>query len=244
MSLVSIIIPYFKKKNYIRTTIKSILSQKYKKFEVIIIYDDSDRSELKYLKKIKSLDKRIRIIVNKKNIGAGPSRNRGLKHCRGSYIAFIDADDVWKPNKLKKQIHYMKKNNIMISHTSFEVINLNNHKILYRNARDLDYKDLLNSCDVGLSTVILKKKILKKSCFANLKTKEDYILWLKLSKQGYKFYALKKNYTSWRKTPRSLSSSILQRLHDGYKVYRVYLGYSAIISFIKLIVLSFNYLKK
>ena len=86
MSLVSIIIPYFKKKNYIKFTINSILNQEYKNFEILIIYDDSDKTELKFIKKIKELDKRIQIIINKTNIGAGASRNKAIKKSRGKYI--------------------------------------------------------------------------------------------------------------------------------------------------------------
>ncbi len=244
MSLVSIIIPYYKKKNHITATIKSILNQKYKKFEIILIYDDNDREELNYIKKIKNFDKRIKLFVNHKNIGAGLSRNKGIKHSKGEYVAFVDADDIWSPNKLQRQIDYMKKKNISISHTSYSIINNNDQKISFRKARDLTFNDLIKSCDVGLSTVIIKKKILKNNYFGNFKTKEDYILWLKLSKQGYKFYALSRNLVSWRKTSGSLSSSLYQKLIDGYYVYRKHLGYSSIISFIKLIQLSYNYIKK
>ncbi len=109
MSLVSIIIPYFKKKNHIKLTIKSILNQRYKNIEIIIIYDNSNKNELKFIEKIKKLDKRIQIIVNNKNIGAGASRNKAIKKSKGKYIAFLDADDLWRPKKLQKQISYMKK---------------------------------------------------------------------------------------------------------------------------------------
>ena len=89
MSLVSIIIPYFKKKNYIESTINSILNQKYQNFEIIIVYDDKDKGDLKFLKKIRKLDKRTKIIINKLNIGAGLSRNKALKLAKGKYVAFI-----------------------------------------------------------------------------------------------------------------------------------------------------------
>jgi len=244
MSLVSIIIPYFKKKNYIKSTIKSILKQKFQNFEILIIYDDEDKSDLTFLNQIKKSDKRIRIIINNKNIGAGLSRNKAIRNCKGKFIAFIDADDLWKSEKLQKQILFMKKKNINISHTSYSIIDKWNKKISFRKARDLTFDDLTKSCDVGLSTVVLKKKILKKDYFVNLRTKEDYVLWLKLSKRGYKFYALKQNLVSWRSTSESLSSSTLQKLLDGYRVYRNYLKYSIFDSFIKLILLSLNYLKK
>ncbi len=244
MSLVSIIIPYFKKKNYIESTINSILNQKYQNFEIIIVYDDKDKGDLKFLKKIRKLDKRTKIIINKLNIGAGLSRNKALKLAKGKYVAFIDADDLWMPNKLKKQVAFMEKNKINITHTSYSIINERNLKTSFRKAKNLKFNDLIYSCDVGLSTVMIKKKLLIKDFFPNLKTKEDYVLWLKLSKKGYIFYSLKENLVSWRQTSESLSSSLSQKLKDGYKVYRIYLKFSFIKSIYHLFLLSLNYLKK
>ena len=121
--LISIIIPYYKKKNFISKTIKSILNQSYKNFEIIIIYDDTDMSELHYLKKIIKVNKRFKIIINKQNLGVSKSRNKGIKKSKGKYIAFIDGDDIWKKEKLKTQFQFMEKNNYMISHTDYEIIN-------------------------------------------------------------------------------------------------------------------------
>ena len=95
MTEISIIIPYYKKK-FLKKTINSIQAQTYKKFEVIIIYDDKNLSELKFVKQLVKTDKRFKIIINKKNLGAGYSRNKGIKHSSGKFICFLDADDMWK----------------------------------------------------------------------------------------------------------------------------------------------------
>lgn len=244
MSLVTIIIPYFKKKNYIKLTIKSILKQKFQNYEILIVYDDDDKSDLNHIYQIKKLDDRIKIIINKKNIGAGLSRNKAIKVSRGKFIAFIDSDDLWDPLKLQIQISFMKKNNINISHTSYYIIDENNKKISYRTAKNLNFKDLMKSCDVGLSTVVINKKLLKKDCFVNLKTKEDYVLWLKLAKKNHIFYGIKKPLVLWRSMPDSLSSSPLRKLIDGYSVYRVYIKQTIFQSLKSLTLLSINYLKK
>lgn len=244
MRLISIIIPYYKKKNYIEQTLKSILIQKYKNFEILIVYDDIAQEDLYFLKTLKKKDDRIKLIINRQNIGAGMSRNKAIKLSKGAYVAFIDADDLWHPNKLKTQLNYMIKNKISISHTSYNIIDMNNNKIGFRKAKKIEFNDLLKSCDIGLSTVMIKKTILKNQLFAKLKTKEDYVLWLKLTKKGYKFYALNETLTYWRFLPDSLSSSVFQKLVDGYKVYRIFLKLSVIESLINLMLLSFNYLKK
>ena len=99
MDLVSIIIPYYKKKEFINNTITSIINQTYKNFEIIIIYDDEDTSDLKFISEMQKRDKRINIIKNLKNEGAGNSRNKGIEKAKGKYIAFIDSDDTWQKKK-------------------------------------------------------------------------------------------------------------------------------------------------
>ena len=245
MDLVSIITPYYKKKIYIELAINSVLQQTYKNFELIVIYDDENKEDLSFLKKIIRKDKRIKLFINKKNLGAGRSRNLGLKLSKGRFIAFLDSDDLWLKNKLKKQIFFMKKNLIDISHTSYHIINFENKIIGNRRAKDMSHKQLLHSCDIGLSTVILTKKIItNKIKFANIKTKEDYVFWLKITLNENKIFALRSNLTKWRKLEDSLSSSKLQKISDGYLVYKKYMNFNSIKSFIYLVLLSFNYVLK
>jgi teichuronic acid biosynthesis glycosyltransferase TuaG len=247
MSFVSVIMPYFKKESYIEESIKSILSQSYQNFEILIIDDEISDQSSKILKNILNLDKRIKLIVNKKNLGAGKSRNEGIKLAKGKYIAFCDCDDLWQASKLETQIKFMNDTNISFSFTGYEIIGNNGKKIGYRKAEKIiDFKKLKRSCDIGLSTVILKKSLLNDNdCeFAELKTKEDYVFWLKLAKKNIMLFGLNKNLSYWRKSKNSLSSSTFQKLVDGYKVYRIYLNYGKIKSLIYLIILSINYILK
>jgi teichuronic acid biosynthesis glycosyltransferase TuaG len=109
----------------------------------------------------------------------------------------------------------------------------------------MNHKQLLSSCDVGLSTVMLNKKLLtKKINFGNIKTKEDYVLWLKITLNNNTIYALKKKLTKWRKLKNSLSSSTFQKIKDGYYVYRHHLKYNFIKSIYSLLILSINSLNK
>ena len=242
MDLVSVIMPYYKKKKYIELAVNSVIQQTYKNFELIIVHDDENKEDLNFLNNLKKKDKRIKLYINKKNLGAGESRNKGIKLSQGSLIAFLDADDLWTRNKLKKQILFMKKNSVDISHTSYHIINSDNKIIGSRRAKDMNHKLLLNSCDIGLSTVIIKKELItNKIKFANINTKEDYVLWLKITLNNKKIFALKNNLTKWRKLNDSLSASKIQKLYDGYLVYRKYMNFSLAKSFIYLLLLSFNY---
>lgn len=247
MSFVSIIMPYYKKNFYIEETINSIINQSYQKFEIILIDDELSIESGEVLKKIKKKDERIKIINNKNNLGAGESRNAGIKIAQGEYIAFCDCDDLWNRDKLKDQLYFMKNLNIDFSFTSYEIINDNGKMIGHRNATySLTFEKLLLSCDIGLSTVICKKKLFDNEnyFFPKIKTKEDFVVWLKLLKDGVEVKGLDKNLTSWRKLNNSLSSSSLQKIFDGYKVYRYYLKFNIFKSFMHLFLLSINYLIK
>ncbi|MDC1053067.1 glycosyltransferase family 2 protein [Candidatus Pelagibacter sp.] len=246
MICVSVIVPYYKKKKFIIRTINSIKSQTHKNLDIIIIYDDNDHSDLELIKNIVNSDSRIRLITNKKNLGAGKSRNIGISWAKGKYIAFLDADDIWKKNKIKYQLKYMINKNLDICHTSYEILNKNKKKKKIIKAKIFkNYNQLLLSCDIGLSTVMLKKKLITKKCkFPNLKTKEDFLLWLLILKKNITIGALDKCLTVWRKLNNSLSSSIFQKLRDGFVLYNSHLKFNIFKSFFCLIILSINSFKK
>jgi len=249
---VTIVIPYKNNLKYLFTTLKSVFKQTYKKFKVIIIYDDENKSDYYKIKNfLKTSDGKktlpVKIVVNKNNLGAGYSRNVGIKISNTKYIAFLDSDDVWSKNKLKIQVDYMEKNNISFSHTSYDIINTNNKIVSSRFAKKkIIFQDLITSCDIGLSTVILKSSLLNKNklFFPRIETKEDFVLWLKIIKKIKIIRGLDIKLTYYRKTKDSLSSNKLLSLINGYKVYRDYMNYGAIKSLFYLFMLSINSLKK
>lgn len=243
--LVSVIIPFYKKKKYFNRCIKSVLNQSYKKIEIIVIYDDEDRNDLKYIKEIITKKKKIKCYVNKKNYGAGLSRNIGIKKSRGKYLAFIDSDDYWKKNKIKIQLEFMKKKKLDFTHTNYFIINEESKNLgLMRVKKFLNYKDLIKSCDIGLSTVMVNRKIIKRNAFTNLKTKEDYCLWLNLSKKNTKIVGIRKNLVFWQKTKNSLSSSFIQKISDAFKVYYLFEKKNIFLSFFYVLRLCSYFLFK
>ena len=242
---VSVIMPYFKKKSFFKEAYYSTLNQGIKNLEIIVIYDDDDRSDISYIKKIINNRKNTILVINKKNFGAGTSRNIGIKEAKGEYIAFLDCDDIWNKNKIKYQLNFMKKNNLDICYTSYSVIDklgckLYNVKIKNR----MTYKDFLKSCDIGLSTVVMKKSIFNNFKFNEIKTKEDYLLWLQLSKSKYKFNGIKKILSFWRVNKDSLSNNITQKIIDSFRIYYQFEKQNFLKTIVSIIVLSFLSLKK
>lgn len=243
--LVSIIITYYKKKDYILQTINSIINQTHDNFEVIFVYDDDDKNDLEYIKKITKKIKNKKLIINKKNLGVAKSRNKALRFCNGLYIAFIDSDDIWKKIKLEFQIKYMINKKLDFSCTSYNVIDEKNKVLRYRKvSKQISYNELIKSNCIGLSTVIFSKKIYSKIKFPSLNTQEDFALWLKLLREGVKLYTINKNLSSWRRTKNSLSSNIFQKLKDAFKLFYCYENKNFILSIFSVIVISYNKILK
>ena len=239
--LISIVLTYYKKRKYVWRTLQSILLQNYKNFELIFVYDDSDLKDYKYIKKILIKFKKKKVLFNRKNLGVSQSRNKALKICKGKYIAFIDADDIWIKSKLRKQLKIMQKKLLNFSFTSYNIINNQNNLISKRYvSKDPSHASLQKKNIIGLSTVMFNRKILKDMKFPNLKTQEDFALWLSLLKKGHKLSHIKTFLSSWRKTDGSLSSNGLQKVIDAFKLYYKYQNKNLTLSVYSVIVLGYN----
>lgn len=243
--LVSIIIPYFNDPNNIENAIKSALLQTYKKLEIIIIDDENTAQSKKILKNLEKKSKKIKIYVTKKRSGASKARNLGIKKAKGDLIAFLDSDDLWKKIKIKEQIRQLKKYKADICYTNYLAINENNRTVYkVKPPLKLFYNDLLKECPIACSSVILKKKILKDIKFKNLLTKEDYMLWLDLSKREFKLVGVNKFLSVYRVRSKSLSGMHFNKIYSAFIIYSYYLRYSFLFSVILVVRLYINAFKK
>ena len=200
---VDIIIPVYNSQKFINKTIKSVFRQTYKKWKIIIIDDASTDNTIKLVEKIrKKYKERRKIVILKNNINSGQafSRNRGLKYSKSKFVTFLDADDFWDKNKLKKQINFMLKYNYDFTYCDYKSIKNNKIKII-KTPNFFNYKNFTKNTSIATSAMIIKKKILKNILFPDLRLCEDYYfkcLILK-SKDAYKcpgvysFYRLRNN---------------------------------------------------
>ena len=244
MQFVSVIMPYYRKKKYVKDAIHSVINQSYKDIELIIVYDDKETQDFEFLKNITLKYNNVRIIRNSENVGAGQSRNNGIKNAKGNLIAFIDADDFWYREKIDKQVSFLIEKNLDFVFCDYLRKKQEKTRKIICKKNVLTYKDLLYSCDVGLLTVLIKKNIIQNNLFPQLKTKEDFVTWLKIAKQG--IYPTKVNeiLAVWNDVDGSLSSNVFQKILDGYRVYRQFQNLSFMKSLYYLFFLSINSLKK
>ncbi|WP_243525214.1 glycosyltransferase family 2 protein [Bacillus pseudomycoides] len=227
-SLVSIIIPTYNAEKFILHTINSVRAQTYKIWEIIIIDDCSSDSTIRIVEEQEKLDKRIRIIKLERNSGAAIARNTGINHAKGKYIAFLDSDDLWLPEKLEKQLAFMQNNDIAFSFTSYQIMDQDGiltDKVVHVPEK-IDYNGLLKNTIIGCLTVMLDIEKLGKVQMPNIRTRQDTATWLKILKQGHYAYGLDEILSKYRKVENSISSKKFKMAKMNWKLYREIEGLS------------------
>ncbi len=242
--LVSVVIPFFNEKDYFDDCINSVLSQTYQNLEIIIVNDGSDH---KYVEKLTLLREKYphKIkLFHKNNEGVSSARNLGIKEATGKYISFLDADDYWLSNKIEHQIKIMQEKNLNFIHGSYYIID-EQEKVLGKFlSKPIKYNQLIRSCDIGLSTVTLRADVSKKNLFPNISTKEDYVCWLNIIKKNLILYGDNLAISLYRKKNNSLSSNILIKFINAFKVYNKFEKLNFFISLFNTFRLSIYYLIK
>lgn len=218
---VSIIIPVHNAEKFIGKTIESILNQTYKNWEMLIFNDKSKDNSLKIIKKYSEKDERIKVVDSKENVGVVAARNKLIEIATGEFIAFLDADDYWKQNKLEKQIKFMRKNNALISCTEYTRVTEDEKEINDIIIKEIiTYEDMLKNNYLGCLTVVYNANKLGKRYFKERKKNEDYVLWLEIVKETKIIFGLKENLAFYRVLNNSRSSNKIKVAKDRWEVYR------------------------
>ena len=220
-NLVSIIMPAYNAEKYISNSINSIIQQTYKNWELIIVDDCSTDKTTRVILNYK--DERIRLLKNTKNSGAAMSRNRALREAKGKWIAFLDSDDIWHPEKLERQLDFMLKNRYAFTFTDYR-IQLNGKWMPYINTGPdvVDRRKMYNYCYFSTITVMYDREVVGLIQIEDLKKNNDYAMWLQAVEKT-KCYRLPQCLSYYIKHENSISSGSKLKLikwhyilfHDG-----------------------------
>ena len=220
--LVSIIMPSYNTACFIRESIQSVLTQNYKEWELIIVDDCSSDNTDEVVKQYLS-DERIKYIKNDRNSGAAVSRNRALREAKGKWIAFLDSDDLWMPDKLKKQISFMEKNGYHFSYTNYAEIDTEDMRngITVTGPKKITKTGFFNYCWPGCLTVMYDAEAIGLIQIADIKKNNDYAMWLKVCQKA-DCYLLDEELALYRRgRAGSVSThSIKTMIGWHYKLYR------------------------
>lgn len=225
--LVSIITPTFNSAKFIAETYKSLHAQTYQEWEWIITDDCSKDNTAQIVEAIALGDSRVKFFVNSENRGAAYTRNNSISHARGKYIAFIDSDDKWHPSKLERQLGVMEKNGVSFSFTGFIMTDESGKQMGKRvdcnrgNGFKVDYEDMLKKkVTLGCSTVMLRVDAFESIKMPNLRTGQDYALWLELLKQGKHAYLVPEALSFYRVHKNSISRNKVKKAFRQWQIYR------------------------
>ena len=241
--LVSIITPLYNSEAFVEDTLNSVINQTYSNWELLLIDDGSQDKTIKivegYIKKYPN----INLIKNETNLGAAISRNKGIEAAKGDYIAFLDADDLWKPTKLEEQVSFMIVENCDVCFSSYEQINEAGEPLnrLVKALPVLNYKTLLKTNYVGNLTGIYNAKKLGKITSPNLRKRQDWLLWLAaIKKSGKPAKSVQESLAYYRVRDNSMSSNKFELLKHNYNVYRKGLGFSVVKSMYRMILFLYE----
>jgi teichuronic acid biosynthesis glycosyltransferase TuaG len=221
-NLVSIITPSYCSARFIAKTIESVLSQTYQNWEMIIVDDNSLDDSPEFIKKLIKGKSRMKLIELVENVGSAMSRNVALEASNGRFIAFLDSDDIWHPDKLEKQVEFMLKRKIPISFTSYELIDENgaskNHAIY--SVKKLNQLDYLKNTIIGFSTSMIDTEYTgRKFRFMDIRTRQDTSLWITLLGGGHVAYGMHNILVDYRVHSNSISSNKYRVAKQVWNLY-------------------------
>lgn len=228
--LVSVVTPCYNAASYIGETIDSVISQTYTNWEMIVVDDCSTDKSSDVVQMYSQQDKRISLLSTRTNTGSPAiPRNMGIEYAKGKYIALLDADDIWYPNKLSEQISLMESKPCRISYTNGEMMNEDGVVIReIRKAEYVDYRETLKRNELSCSSAMLEKALINDLRFEN-RPKEDFVFWIRLMKESCeKAYNTNSVLYAYRLVGNSRSRNKINIMKQQWQVLREAAGLSVI----------------
>jgi teichuronic acid biosynthesis glycosyltransferase TuaG len=228
--LVSIISPGYNSARFFPGLIESVRQQTYSQWELLVVIDEGNKDNTpEIINEWNAKDPRIKLVKVPQGRGLALARNYAMSQSKGEYIAFLDSDDLWLPNKLESQIQFMKENQLVISCTAFRRVSedLSTTGHLIPVPKSIDYETLLVNNVMGCLTVMIKQTVTGPLAFQETKH-EDYLLWLSILKQGHKGGGLNQDLARYRIVKNSRSANKLEMILFRWKILTEYQGLNAL----------------
>lgn len=243
---ISVITPVHNSSDYIADTIDSVINQTHQNWEMILVDDFSSDNSVEIIQAYQGKDDKIRLIQSNTNVGAAEARNIALRQAKGDYIAFLDSDDIWLPNKLERQLQFMKSNNYAFSFTAYHRVNQSNTEIINRIGvpKYIGYKGFLRNTIIGTLTVMIDKRQTGYFEMPNIRSSHDIALWCDLLKRGFKAYGINEVLAYYRLVGDSNTAQKWKAAKDVWRVYRNIEKLSFPESVFNFCFYTFNALKK
>jgi teichuronic acid biosynthesis glycosyltransferase TuaG len=241
---VSIIVPAYNSEKFISDTIQSIQNQTYTNWEMIIVDDCSTDKTVEIIQEFMDNDPRIHLIKLNTNSGTGIARNTALQAVSGRYIAFVDADDLWEPEKLSKQIDFMETNNLPFTFSFYDLINEEGQPLNRRieAPKNLSFRQLFFCNYVGNLTGIYDANALVKIGISPIRKRQDWMVWLTILRQIKTAKPVPESLAFYRIRKNSLSTSKTALLKHNYAVYRQFHKYTVFVSLLCMVGFLFTQL--
>lgn len=221
LPLVSIIMPAYNSANTIAASIDSILAQTYLNWELIIVDDCSSDRTLEVASAYAKEDKRISAMKMPVNGGVAKARNRAIQESNGRFIAFLDSDDIWMPEKLSHQIWFLLKNDLSFTYSAYSLIGNGKEDFIFNPPKSISYSQLLKTNSIGCLTAIYdSEKLGKRYMTVTLDRQHDYAMWLSFTKELGMVYGIPYPLAKYRIQQTSLSSNKFAVSQSHWKVYR------------------------
>jgi len=244
--IVSVIMPAYNEQKNIEQAIRSVIGQSFQDWELLVVDDCSTDETVSIVKRLMQEDNRIRLICNSRNHGVAAVRNQGMDLCCGTYVALMDSDDLWFPDKLSQQIHLAKTKNADIVYCSYQIINESGDRICddFIVPPTTDFQSSLIQSVISCSTVLLSREIVEKYRFTTQHYHEDLALWLQLLQDGYKAFGVEAVLASYRVMSGTRASNKFRTVFHRWKIYREMMHFSPFRSSILLFQYGLLGLKK
>lgn len=222
MPLISIVTPAYNSEYSVANTVRSVLDQTLTDWEFLIVDDASSDGTAGIVRRFCQQDDRIRLLELAENSGAAVARNAGISAAQGRYIAFLDSDDLWLPEKLERQVAFMQEHGLAFSYTGYEMITEEGERtgIIHQAPASVSYADMLRYNRIGCLTAMYDTQLLGKVFMPELRKRQDYALWLKILRQTGMASGLPEVLALYRQREGSISSNKVDLIRYHWRLFR------------------------